>query len=243
MNRELWLNKNLDGNFQCPHCKKGYLKLGEYKEVQTVKSKKEDEEIRKAEMGPSSNIQYYYFWANLKCNKCPEIVLCGGESWDSIYFEGNEDEPSQLERLSPKIFMPLLEIIKVPQDTPDKLKEEINKSFELFWINQSSCANSIRKVLELFMDEEKIPREGINRYGKVYHLDLHKRLEQYKKVDTKLLLAVKYIGNAGSHSETTNNYVLDGYELLEYVLDLIFSNKQEKYTNFAKKIIEDLQDK
>jgi len=243
MNRDIWKSKSLDENYQCPHCKKGYLKIGDYNEIQTLQSKRDDEEIQHDGMEAGSNVQYYYFWAYLNCNKCSETVLCSGESSDSIYFDGNDDEPSKFELMIPKIFMPTLEIISVPPKTPDKLKEEIYKSFELFWINESSCANSIRKVLEYFMDEQGIPRTDINKKEEEYRLGLHKRLDKFKKVNSKLLIAVKYIGNAGSHSDTTIDYILDGYELLEYVLNLIYADKQTEYLKIANRIIEELKDK
>lgn len=243
MRKDIWINKNLDNYFQCPHCGKGFLQLEDYKEIQTPQSKREDEEIRQDGMGAASNVQFYYFWAYLKCNKCYELVLCAGDSSDSIYFEGKDEEPSKLELMSPKLFMPALDIISIPTMTPQIIQEEIKKSFELFWLNESSCANSIRKVLEYLMDEQNIPRKGTDKNGKEYRLDLHNRLEKFKKLDSKLLIAVKYIGNEGTHSQTTTNYVLDGYELLEYSLESIYSDKHAKYLNAADKIINEFKNK
>jgi hypothetical protein len=233
MNRHLWTNKDLNSHYPCPQCNQGSLSLDSVEDYQTYQSKKEDEEAREEGWGPYSHTQLYNFRAMLICNRCKENVLCVGEAWSSRYHEEAENYPSYRERLQPKCFLPSLKIIKTPKTTPRRLKEEITNSFELFWMNESACANSIRKVLELLMDEASIPKTG----KKGGFLPLQERIKQYSKVDQRLLSAVKEIGNVGSHSEAAVDSVLDGYELLEHVLELLYTDKQSEYIKLAEDVI------
>ena len=53
-------------------------------------------------------------------------------------------------------------------------------------------------------------------------------------------MAVKWLGNAGSHSGTTVSAedVLDAYELMEKLLAEVFNEESKKLKALAKKIIE-----
>jgi hypothetical protein len=53
-----------------------------------------------------------------------------------------------------------------------------------------------------------------------------------------IFFAIKWLGNAGSHShqELTSDDVLDAYELMEELLVEIFEKKREKAKSLAKKI-------
>lgn len=60
----------------------------------------------------------------------------------------------------------------------------------------------------------------------------HKHLKE-------LFLAIKWLGNAGSHSnkEITIDDVLDAYEIMETVLKELFEYKKDTVKKLAKKII------
>ncbi len=141
MDIHLWENRHLDKNFICPHCKKGILQLKSQNNIQTVESKKNDISVQKDNMGACAPIQYYYFSAILECNKCEETVLASGECSTSNYYEQDEGFPNDFELMNPKLFLPTLEIIEIPSKTPKEIQEEIYRSFELYWVNESACAN------------------------------------------------------------------------------------------------------
>lgn len=52
------------------------------------------------------------------------------------------------------------------------------------------------------------------------------------------MLAIKWLGNAGSHSQKTvsRDDVIDAYELLEHILQEIYMQKTEKLKTKAQKI-------
>ncbi|MGB3133805.1 MAG: DUF4145 domain-containing protein, partial [Candidatus Macondimonas sp.] len=54
-----------------------------------------------------------------------------------------------------------------------------------------------------------------------------------------LILAIKWLGNAGSHdggSEVTLDDVMDSYELTEHILQEVYAPKLEKLQKIAKNV-------
>jgi hypothetical protein len=51
------------------------------------------------------------------------------------------------------------------------------------------------------------------------------------------MMAVKWIGNAGSHAKpVTREDLLDGYEMIEHLLDQIYIQPGKKLASLAKQI-------
>jgi len=59
---------------------------------------------------------------------------------------------------SPKHFSPHLKIFICPEDTPDNVSKEIERSFSLFFSDAPSAANHIRIALEDLLTHLKIKR-------------------------------------------------------------------------------------
>ncbi len=121
-----------------------------------------------------------------------------------------------------------------------EIKTEIEQASSLFWTSPSSSGNRLRVAVELLMDHLKVPSTQQTSNGKVEVLALHKRIVLFKNGNPELgdlLLAVKWLGNFGSHgSELTQKDVLDAVELLAHVLEEIFEQKSSKLKHLAAKI-------
>jgi hypothetical protein len=91
------------------------------------------------------------------------------------------------------------------------------------------------------MDHLKIPRKGKTKNGKLLPLTLHARLERYEEKNADVaskLLAVKWLGNIGSHTgELAHSDVLDAFELISFALDEVFEKKSDRLKRMAEKII------
>ena len=91
------------------------------------------------------------------------------------------------------------------------------------------------------MDYLEIPKKGKTKKGKFSPLSLHARLERYQKKNADVaekLLAVKWLGNTGSHaSELTRSDILDGFQLILYALDEVFEKKSERLKRLSNTII------
>ena len=80
-------------------------------------------------------------------------------------------------------------------------------------------------TIDAILTNKRVKRFS-NVKGKRKLINLHDRIVEFEKKDpgiAKKLLAIKWLGNEGSHANTmTKNDVLDAYEILESVLDDLF---------------------
>jgi len=181
----------------------------------------------------------------LKCSNfdCGEIVINIGEGfldWDIVHGEDGYPEQVYTEYFEPKYFQPYLKLFNIPENTPSEINEEIEQSFSLFFSNPDSSLNHIRIALENLLNYMKI-KKYTNKNGKRFPISLHKRIEllpsKYSHIKD-LLFAIKWLGNAGSHShkKVSKDDVLDAYEIMDVVLNELFLNKKERAKKLSKKI-------
>ena len=228
--------------FQCPLCSKGFLNV-----VDNSFSFKEKKASRDMHNHPEWGPEYYeiVYSGILECSNtaCKEVVSSSGYGWDEE--EPFYDDEGVLDReyvtyFRPVIFYPHLRPFSFHKDTPKDVVSEIEKSFSLIFSDPPSSANHIRVALEHLLTHLKIKRFTTNN-GRRHFLSLHKRIEllprKYEGIKD-IFLAVKWLGNAGSHSNhtVTLDDVLDSYELTIELLDEIFSKKRKKAKSLAKKI-------
>jgi hypothetical protein len=127
----------------------------------------------------------------------------------------------------PQYFTPALQLFKLNELIPKKIAVCIDQSFANFWSDIASAANAIRRSLEFLLDdlEEPVPRTS---NGQVIpsNFSLHKRIELYADINPDIsqsLLAIKWIGNSGSHGEIlSKEELLNAYVILEATLDDLF---------------------
>ncbi len=228
--------------FPCPTCGKGQLRVVKdhfhYKE--SVGSKK----VHSHEAWDPEWIIYIYSCL-LECSNaaCKDVVSSSGvgELYECYGFDPEGCPMRDYdEYFTPKHFTPHLKMFSMPKDTPDEVKKEISSSFSLFFVDPASAANHIRIALEHLLTHLKIKRY-VTVGGKRNYIVLHKRIELLpRKFDhiRDLFFAIKWLGNAGSHStkKITVDDVLDAYELMEELLADIFANTRKKAKSLAKKI-------
>lgn len=221
-------------DYLCPRCNKGLLRLNKdtLKSVETVDSKlyqrKEYSEFQDMQM---------IFNCMFKCinDKCGEVVACTGHAGVGIERAVDYDNFSQPDEYytyyKPLFFYPNLNLITIPKDTPDDIKKLLNKSFELFFTAPSAAANLVRVSIEEILTEQGV--EKINNL----HRRIEKLPEKHESLKTKFF-ALKWLGNAGSHSgdRITADDAMDAYELVEDLLLKIYSSKDNELNMLANKI-------
>lgn len=80
----------------------------------------------------------------------------------------------------------------------------------------------------------------MNKRGKRETLSLHARIEKFKTKDAEAanyLLAIKWLGNAGSHSGLDNvddDDLLGGFELIEHVIERLYVRQEARLKQIAK---------
>lgn len=136
----------------------------------------------------------------------------------------------------PVFFTDAPHIIRIPEETPEPVAEELRRSFQVFWADPEACANRIRSSVEKVLTQQRVQRTNggvASKLGKKRgFLNLHARIEIFATRNRRVaqaLMAVKWIGNAGSHSAPVRvDDVLDGYELMEFVLDELFVKRDSR---------------
>ncbi|WP_226704561.1 DUF4145 domain-containing protein [Microbulbifer elongatus] len=228
--------------YQCPSCSKGGLVI-----VEDSFSSKETKASRDMHDHPAWGPEYYgsIYSGILECSNaaCKEVVSSSGYGWDEeehFYDEDGNPDCDYVSYFRPVVFHPHLRPFPLPKGLPEDVEKEINKSFSLIFTDPPSSANHIRIALEHLLTYLKVKRFTTNN-GKRYYLSLHKRIDilpaKYDGIKD-IFLAVKWLGNAGSHSNhnVTLDDVLDSYELTIELLDEIFSKKRKQAQSLAKKI-------
>ncbi len=243
MDRKLYklpFTKKGVSRYQCPSCNKGLLKIKE-----DTFHQQETKISREGHGHPAWDAEWitYIYSCLFECTNpdCKDIVSSSGKgSVEEKYFFDEEGQPDRdfEEYFEPEYFTPHLKIFNIPEGAPEGVENEINKSFSLLFSDPSSSANHIRVALEHLLTHLKIRRFTTSN-NKRHFLSLHNRIDllprKYHQIKD-IFIAVKWLGNAGSHSnhEITLDDVFDSYELIIELLVEIFSNNRSKAKSLAK---------
>jgi hypothetical protein len=166
--------------------------------------------------------------SHLQCDKCNDVAVM---SYRLIEDVRNTDEEGNERNITEVLhYFPGPRIIHIPQSCPENIKSILANSFILYWVDLGSCANKIRSAVEAIMSHYNIDST----------LTLHSRLVAFKASQPKVsqyLLAIKWIGNAGSHDAlVSKEAILDAYELLEYSLEILFNDREKSLDELSAKI-------
>jgi len=235
-----YFNENSKIEWPCPTCDGNALTL--------VKEKLNCEETATSKKYRKENDEWEIEWVQLVfsgklfCKNCEETIFFTGigNPEHSGYYDRELDEYNEqyTNTFTPTFFEPFIKLFNIPDDCSKELKTEIEHSFKLFWCDLPSCANKIRVSLEILMNEQKVKRYEI-KSGKRIPISLHKRIENYNHIEVKdLLLAIKWIGNTGSHIGNIETIdVLEAYRLLEFSLNKIYKDEARELKKITKEII------
>lgn len=216
--------------WSCSTCGKGILEILE----PTLKFE---------ETGPSrlaaTHEAFDYDWVEmrfsglLKCSNklCGDVAAIAGKAGleENCIWETQQIE--YYKTLTPQIINPPPQLFPVIEGCGEAIKASIIRSFTLVYIDTESCSNAIRVAVELIMDHYNIPKISIKN-GKRSRIKLHTRIEKFKTKNAEvanLLLAVKWIGNTGSHAgRLSKEDIFDAYEILEQALNSLFSTSARR---------------
>jgi hypothetical protein len=181
------------------------------------------------------------FSGQLSCKNCSETVYFTGKGSPehSGYYNYEEDyfDETWENTYTPTFFQPAIHIFSIPERCSNELKTEILNSFKLFWCDLASCANRIRVALEILMNEQGVKKYEIKNAKRI-PLTLHKRIELYNHPEIKdLLLAIKWIGNSGSHNHNLETIdIVEAYRLLEFSLNKLYNDETKELKKITKEI-------
>jgi hypothetical protein len=104
----------------------------------------------------------------------------------------------------------------------------------LYWADVGACANRIRVAVEKLLDLRNIQRTVEGKNGQSSTLTTHKRIQKLTEIDadaSKLLLAIKWVGNTESHDGLDEIELIDIYsyfDIFEYLIDEYFVRQKER---------------
>lgn len=220
--------------FDCPECNKSTLFIDQdswlQKERISSVLEREQNDFYEAEW-----VKYTYT-GTLKClnPKCGEVVITSGsgsviEEYTD-YCLDSDGYPGPCEReykdiFFPKYFYPTLAFFDIPKKTPQCIKAVITEAFSLTPNSPSAAANKIRTAIEILATEFSIkPKtskgDAISLHNRIKNMSPLNPLNNYKDS----LLAIKYIGNAGSHEVDIVSFdeLFDSYQIIEDLLKRIY---------------------
>lgn len=235
MNRNLYKHsftlKN-SPDYMCPKCNIGLLRIQEntFKNYTTF-------DVNEAMKLPEFEPEWveYIFNCIFECNndRCDSKVLCTGRGSVGVDIEVDDygqQYPEFDDYYRPLFFHPNLRLITIPEGTPAHIERTLNKSFELFFTSPSAAANLVRISIEEILTEQQVKQYTTNKKGERVKLNLDSRIKHHlpEKYQTirEHFEAVKWLGNAGSHSgeELTSDNTMDAYELVEYILSQVYAS-------------------
>lgn len=168
------------------------------------------------------------FHGVLACSKktCDRVRVIG--EMNVGYTARRSDQPYEA-HWTPTLFLPALPLLENRKLCPPEVGERVDAAAKILWLDPSAAANRVRTAVEALMDDRGVIRKKPNREGRVVALNLDARIATYKKAlpqhtdAADLLLAVKWIGNVGSHEDVLRvPDVLEGVEFLDDALSLIY---------------------
>lgn len=228
----------------CPQCGRGELisrknniHILEY-ENYNKKTREESKEFWEYEWFKFAFVGY------LECdnNKCNEKIAFAGKLEESESGHPSDDEQEYINEISqrcyPEYFERPPQIIRISEVYPAEIKDVLDSSFKLFWIDRQSCANKIRVSIEILLDHLKIKKYP--KSGRRIPLSIQQRINimAAKAPDiSEKLTAVKWIGNAGSHTDQLSRKdLLDAYKILNYSLEKVFINEEAEINKISREI-------
>ncbi|CAJ8191697.1 Uncharacterised protein [Burkholderia pseudomallei] len=226
----------------CPVCRSGHLRL-----LKDTLAERESRASQKYRDHPDWEPDWIYgtFACVFECNNehCKEFVSCAGKCNVAVA-DVLDDEygwvQEQQESFKPLYFSPPLVLMDIPKGCPQTVQKHLQESFALAYADAGAALNCARAAIEAMLNDLGVKRFKIQN-GKRRIISLHQRIENLPdKYDEQkqLLLAVKWLGNAGSHNgaEPDANDLRNAYDLLESVLAEIYEQRTKKLKAVAKKV-------
>lgn len=165
----------------------------------------------------------------MKCSYCRQSVAVAGIS----RYVDRRTGPQEFEyerALFPLYFSPAPDLFSIPANCPEDIAEQVRTAFGLYWCDPGACLNRLRLAVELLLTEMEIDRYS-EKDGRKIPINLDSRINMLRQRHPKLsemcdqLLAVKWLGNAGSHpEEITRDSVYDALDIMDQVLIKRFDN-------------------
>ncbi|MEV5778567.1 DUF4145 domain-containing protein [Streptomyces antimycoticus] len=229
----------------CPSCSRGELGPDGQRPLAREESW-ESKDWRKHDFWEPGWI-HGQFHGELVCGRaqCREYVAVTGD-WKLIEQRDDEnrwDGDSFHPLFTPRFFLPALKLLPAAPrlKIPAPIEERLHAASTVLWADPSSAGNRVRAAAEALLDDQNIPRTATTAKGKTQRFTAHDRIVKFRTAgypeEADLLEAVKWIGNDASHEDSLSVAdVLDGVDLLEHALRLLYDTRPATLKERASRI-------
>lgn len=202
----------------CPVCQAGHLQFGEPDTIEDFASYS----VRDHEAWEPEWIRGRFTVA-ARCGngKCAQSVHAVG----TYYVDGASDMDPTADTYeyssyyNVQYITPSLALMRLPSVAPEEVRQGLDRASSVIFVDPGLAATAVRTAVERFLTTQQIPAQD----SSGNYVSLHRRIANWRSANpvqegvADLLLAVKWIGNAGAHeaADVSVKDVLEGVELLD----------------------------
>lgn len=168
----------------------------------------------------------------LQCERavCKTVVAVSGTG-DVHENQDYEDDERHYYLFQARLFTPTLPAFAIPTQCPERVALPLTQSFSLFLNAPGAAANVIRIALE----------ELMTALGVAKMRTLHARIEALSQTYSEhqsALMAIKWLGNAGSHEldQVNSPDIEQAYKIIEFVLRKIYAGSTESVAQLVARL-------
>lgn len=223
--------------WKCPSCRGGILRL-DRDSLRFDRTSIAHAESKEDYFGPEHDATR--FVALLKCDsrECLETAAVAGTGEVREAPDWEAQKMNYYEEFTPTYLAPSPRLISVPDDCPAPVVVQLNLAFVASWGDPSGAGNRIRIAVERLLDAMRVLKVAHGKQRR--RLTLHSRIERLEHKHPEifhLLMAIKWLGNAGSHSDVlTRPQIFDALDIFEEVLERLYSTRRAKLANLVAEI-------
>jgi hypothetical protein len=220
-------------------CDGGYLRLveGSLKDAYTAESFRD-----------SSHEAFDYDWvrkrfsALFQCDNpaCKECATVSGDGTVDQVPDEDMRHAIYEDEYVPTYFHPSPHLIQIPPGCPPEARSSIERAFVASWGDPSSAANHARTAVERILDAAGINKTRPRKKAGRERIPLHDRIELLgvkNKTACDALMAIKWVGNAGSHtSELDREGIFKLFDMLELALQELYVGHNAQITRLIASI-------
>ena len=186
---------------------------------------------------PEHDVSVFSCMASCSRQQCQEVVACSGKSVMELDWDEQHTRDVYHHVNKPLSFVPALHPFAIADKCPEEIAEALEAAFSVFLMQPGAAANLIRISVEAMMTAMDVPE----RTDKGKRIVLHQRLKNLPEIYGPYkdpLMAIKFLGNAGSHSfdGVSVSDIEDAFEIMEYVVNDLFSGRKESVDVLTRRI-------
>lgn len=239
-----WVTEEDWPRVACPDCAVGSLAFSSANHLLDQASSETDELVQRGQAAPDELAGV--FTGLLECDNtaCRRKAAMSGD-WRYIFGDSERYGTVLYNDYLVRYINPAPRLLLTPAKTPAPVVQAVELASQLLWSSPDSAATQLRRAVE-----ELLTSLGVNRTklvgGKTAgkrtrrRLDAHTRIgmlpAKYKNVG-EALMAVKWIGNSGTHGIGLSVHdVEDGAALLQLALQRLYGVSDKELISKAQKI-------